>query len=208
MLKVCAYDVRKAPIRDLLISIHKTRDFEWQTAHTKGCQENRCELSETADFVYNFVQKPYASEQLRWPIWPTFPSNFFIQFSQKMLLYLFYTIGAKKSKMTKNSNQGGPALRSTLTYILCVRCARWEKERERERERDTERERERERRKSWREMPVISRQISLRHDRTSFDKKSKKKNNGAGQHTVFFTWTWRASFAKLTNDHVSWCLFV
>ena len=22
--------------------IHKTRDFEWQTAHTKGCQENRC----------------------------------------------------------------------------------------------------------------------------------------------------------------------
>ena len=42
MLKVCAYDVRKAPIRDLLISIHKTRDFEWQTAHTKGCQENRC----------------------------------------------------------------------------------------------------------------------------------------------------------------------
>ena len=42
MLKVCAYNVRKAPIRDLLISIHKTRDFEWQTAHTKGCQENRC----------------------------------------------------------------------------------------------------------------------------------------------------------------------
>ena len=29
--------------------------------------------------------------------------------------------------------------------ILCVRCARWERERERERERDTERERERER---------------------------------------------------------------
>ena len=25
-----------------VISIHKTRDFEWQTAHTKGCQENRC----------------------------------------------------------------------------------------------------------------------------------------------------------------------
>ena len=31
------------------------------------------------------------------------------------------------------------------------------------------------------------------------------KKNGAGQHTAFFTW--RASFAKLTNDHVSWCLF-
>ena len=26
------------------------------------------ELSETAVFVYNFVQKPYASEQLWWPI--------------------------------------------------------------------------------------------------------------------------------------------
>ena len=26
------------------------------------------ELSETAEFVYNFVQKPHASEQLRWHI--------------------------------------------------------------------------------------------------------------------------------------------
>ena len=42
MLKACSYDVRKALIRDLLISFKKTRDFEWQTAHTKGCQENRC----------------------------------------------------------------------------------------------------------------------------------------------------------------------
>ena len=55
--------------------------------------------------------------------------------------------------------------------------------------------------KTWREMPVISRQISLRHDRTSFDKNIQKNKNGAGQHTAFFTWTWRASFAKLTNDH-------
>ena len=39
---------------------------------------------------------------------------------------------------------------------------------------------------TWREMPVISRQIGLRHDRTSFDKKNPKKN-GAGQHTAFFT---------------------
>ena len=30
-------------------------------------------------------------------------------------------------------------------------------------------------RKSWREMPVISRQIGLRHDRTSIDKKKSKK---------------------------------
>ena len=42
MQKACEYDVRKALIRDLLISIHKTRGFEWQTAHTKGCLENRC----------------------------------------------------------------------------------------------------------------------------------------------------------------------
>ena len=37
-------------------------------------------------------------------------------------------------------------------------------------------------------------------------KKTKKIINGAGQHTSFFTW--RASFAKLMNDHLSWCLFV
>ena len=30
------------------------------------------ELSETADFVYNFVLKPYASEQLRWHNVPIF----------------------------------------------------------------------------------------------------------------------------------------
>ena len=35
------------------------------------------ELLETADFVYNFVYKPNASEQLRWHIWPTFPFEFF-----------------------------------------------------------------------------------------------------------------------------------
>ena len=34
MQKLCAYDVRKAPIRDLVISIHKTRGFERQTTHT------------------------------------------------------------------------------------------------------------------------------------------------------------------------------
>ena len=41
--RACAYDIRKVPIRDFLISIHKTRGFEWQTAHPKGCQENRCD---------------------------------------------------------------------------------------------------------------------------------------------------------------------
>ena len=43
MQNACAYDVRKAPICDLPFSIHKTRGFEWQTAHTKECQKNRCE---------------------------------------------------------------------------------------------------------------------------------------------------------------------
>ena len=47
--RACAYDVRKAPIHDLLTSIHKTRGFEWQTAHTKGCQENRCGLIASTD---------------------------------------------------------------------------------------------------------------------------------------------------------------
>ena len=41
--KACAYDVRKASIRDPLTSINKAGGFEWQTAHTKGCQENHCE---------------------------------------------------------------------------------------------------------------------------------------------------------------------
>ena len=53
------------------------------------------ELSETAVFVYNFVWKPYASKQLRWHIWPTFPLNFFMKFSQKMPLYFFYTMVQK-----------------------------------------------------------------------------------------------------------------
>ena len=72
------------------------------------------ELSETVVFVYNFEKKPYASEQLRWLIWPTFPLNFFMKFSKKMPLYFFYTILQKSQKMTKNSNLGGPALTSNL----------------------------------------------------------------------------------------------
>ena len=56
------------------------------------------ELSETAVFVYNFVQKPYASEQLWWHICPTFPLNFFMKFSQKMPFYFFYAIVQKSQK--------------------------------------------------------------------------------------------------------------
>ena len=56
------------------------------------------ELSETADFVYNFVKKPNASEQLWWHIWPTFLLNFFMKFSQKMPLYFVYTMVQKSQK--------------------------------------------------------------------------------------------------------------
>ena len=71
------------------------------------------ELSETADFVYNFVLKPYAIEQLPWLIWPTFPLNFFMKFSQKMPLNFFYTTVQKSQKTTKNPNQGGSCLKRT-----------------------------------------------------------------------------------------------
>ena len=58
------------------------------------------EHSEMADFVYNFVKKPYASEQLRWHIWPTFPLNFFMKFSQ-MPLYFVYTMVQKNDQKLK-----------------------------------------------------------------------------------------------------------
>ena len=45
---------------------------------------------------------------------PTFPSNFVIKFSQKMPPYPLLYDGAKKSKMTKNSNQGGSCLKLDL----------------------------------------------------------------------------------------------
>ena len=65
------------------------------------------ELSETAVFVYNFVEKPYASEQLRWHIWPTYPLNFLMKFSQKMRLYFFYTMVQKSQKWPKTQIKGG-----------------------------------------------------------------------------------------------------
>ena len=45
----------KRPSSIFLISIHKTRDFEWQTAHTKGCQENRCEVARYLIFARFFL---------------------------------------------------------------------------------------------------------------------------------------------------------
>ena len=43
------------------------------------------ELSETANFVYNFVQKPYTSGQLWRHIWPTFPLNLLCGFHRRWL---------------------------------------------------------------------------------------------------------------------------
>ena len=64
------------------------------------------ELSETADVVYNF-KKPYASDQLRWHIWPTFPSNCFMRFSQDDSLPLFYTMLQKVKNDQKTQIKGG-----------------------------------------------------------------------------------------------------
>ena len=56
-------------------------------------------------------------------------------------------------------------------------------------------------------MPAVLRQVCLRYDWTSIDKKNQmnnNNNNGACQHTDFFACS--ASFAKfLLNDHASWC---
>ena len=68
------------------------------------------ELSETAVFMYNFVWKPYASGQLRWHIWPTFPLNFSMKFSQKMPLYFFYTMVQKDKNDQKLKSGGGGVL--------------------------------------------------------------------------------------------------
>ena len=68
---------------------------------------NWCALSETADFGYNL--KPGTSERLRWHIWPTFPLNFFMQFSHNMPS-TFSIPWCKKTRMTRNSIQGSPPL--------------------------------------------------------------------------------------------------
>ena len=52
-------------------------------------------------------QKPYASEQLRWLIWPTFPLNFLMKFSQKMPLYFVYTMMQRSQKWPKTQIKGG-----------------------------------------------------------------------------------------------------
>ena len=53
---------------------------------------------------------PYASEQLRWHIWPTFPLNFFMTFAQTMHLYFFYTMLQKSKNDQKTQIKGGGVL--------------------------------------------------------------------------------------------------
>ena len=63
-----------------------------------------------------------------------FSFEFFITLFQKMPVY-FFLPWCKKSKMTKNSNQGGPALTAFNEQ------KKWERERRREREKGRERDR-------------------------------------------------------------------
>ena len=92
--------------------INKCAKFHKDSPNDKKVKFNlpsAIELSETAVFVYNFVLKPYASEQLRLHIWPTFPLNIFIKFSRKMPLYVFHTMVQKCKKWPKTQIKG-PAL--------------------------------------------------------------------------------------------------
>ena len=77
------------------------------------------ELSETVVCVYNFVKKPYASEQLRWHIWPTFPLNFFMKFSHKMPLYFFYTMVQRSQKWPKTQINALKFCKITVPNFPC-----------------------------------------------------------------------------------------
>ena len=64
------------------------------------------ELLERADFVYNFVQKTLCKRAISVAHLTNFSFEFFYAiFSEDASLPLLYD-AAKKSKMTKNSNQG------------------------------------------------------------------------------------------------------
>ena len=77
------------------------------------------ELSETADFVYNFVWKPYTSEQIWLHFWPTFRLNLFLRFSQKMPLYGFYTMAQKSQNDQKLKSRAGSCLTFNGSMCLC-----------------------------------------------------------------------------------------
>ena len=81
------------------------------------------ELSETAVFVYNFVKKKHC----KWATSVAYLTNFSFElfyeiFTERMPLYFFLYHGAKKSKTTKNSNQGGPALSEVQLFFEFILC--------------------------------------------------------------------------------------
>ena len=65
-----------------------------------------------------------------------FPFEFFYKIFTEDASLSLLCHGAKKSKMTKNSNQGGPALSKEGEHT--VRINEGERDRERQRERETE----------------------------------------------------------------------
>ena len=77
---------------------------------TKLILASAIELSETASFWFNFVQKTDASAQLWWQIWPTFSLNiFYAVFTHDSFLSFLYH-DAKKLKMPKSHSKGDTAL--------------------------------------------------------------------------------------------------
>ena len=91
--------------------VNKCAKFYEHSPNSKKVKFNlpsAIELSETADFVYNFVWKPCASEQLRLLIWPTstLSFEFFMKFSQKMPLNSYYTMVQKSQKWPKTHMKG------------------------------------------------------------------------------------------------------
>ena len=77
---------------------------------TSGFWKKKRGVGVACEQMFSLRQDPYASAQLRWHIWPTFPLNFFMKFSQKMPLYFFYTMVQKSKKWPKTQIKGGPAL--------------------------------------------------------------------------------------------------
>ena len=78
------------------------------------------ELSETAVLCTTLCRNlMHASEQLWWHIWPTFSFEFFfMKFSQRMPLYVFYTMVLKSQKWPKTQIKGGgPALSSRFLDV-------------------------------------------------------------------------------------------
>ena len=80
------------------------------------------ELWETANFVYNLVQKTNSSTQLWWQIWPTFFlwSVFLCGFHTRFLFTFSLPWCKKKSKMTKSQIKWGGGGMHMLTVLASL----------------------------------------------------------------------------------------